>query len=31
MLQDMFLKRTLDGEPIWNDAYRYGILHEEYR
>jgi len=31
MLQNVFFKRTLDGEPIWNDSYRYGILYEEYR
>jgi len=31
MLQNVFFKRTLDGEPIWNDSYKYGILYEEHR
>jgi len=31
MLQNVFFKRTLDGEPILNDSYKYGILYEEHR
>lgn len=30
MLQNVFFKRTSNGEPIWNDSYRYAILSTEY-
>jgi RimJ/RimL family protein N-acetyltransferase len=30
MLQNVFFKRSSDGEPIWNDSYRYAILSSEY-
>lgn len=30
MLQNVFFKKTLEGEPIWNDSYRYAILSTEY-
>jgi len=30
MLQNVFFKKTSDGEPIWNDSYRYAILSTEY-
>lgn len=30
MLQNIFFKRTPDGDPIWNDSYRYAILSTEY-
>lgn len=26
-----FFKRSIDGEPIWHDAYQYSILAEEFR
>lgn len=25
-----FFRRTLDGKPIWHDAYQYSILEEEF-
>lgn len=30
LLQNVFFKRTLKGEPIWNDSFRYGILSDEF-
>lgn len=30
MLQNVFFKKTSDGQPIWNDSYRYAILSSEY-
>lgn len=30
MLEDVFFKRTSDGEPVWNYSYRYAILYAEY-
>jgi RimJ/RimL family protein N-acetyltransferase len=30
MLQNVFFKKTTEGEPIWNDSYRYAILSSEY-
>lgn len=31
MLQNVFFKKTSDGEPIWNDSYSYAILSTEYK
>ncbi|MDF2592361.1 MAG: N-acetyltransferase [Clostridia bacterium] len=30
MLENVFFKKSPDGEPIWNDSYRYAILYKEY-
>lgn len=29
-IKNIFFKRTADGQPIWNDSYRYAILADEY-
>lgn len=31
MLQEVFFKRTPEGEPIWVDSYHYAILSSEFR
>lgn len=30
MIQNVFFKRTSDGEPIWNDSYSYAITSSEW-
>ena len=30
MLQNVFFKKDSNGNPIWNDSYRYAILSSEY-
>jgi len=30
MLKNVFFKRNSNGDPIWNDSYKYAILSSEY-